>query len=337
MPKNTGYIEKPEKDEDYIAGVNSPIEYHIRVFNGDFGIYNSQGEEQKQNGVESMGCATQSGYGKLQPQLNWMIDTNHISPEFKKFLLDNGFIVDGKVRLSKRAIAILSGTTPQGNYLEKVARTIRKYGLIPEILLPQFGDAKTWNEYMDENLITEEMLAIGKESKKYINIQYEWVITPRLSAGKSIDQLAEIMMYHEKQAPLQIAKDGHATYFYNAVKGLKHGQRDTYKPFDRTKPWAYNPPYVMKIVITEKAEFTEQQIDTAAKKVLDVIVKQHKRLAFFRPDTGLGEAYFIDEKTGRFTFETAKGSMFKRMTRKGGEIVPIPESLWTEFKPAEIK
>ncbi len=337
--KNTGFLERPEKDTDYIAGVDSGIEYKINVFNGDWTDYNSKPELQKQNGLETMRCATQSGYGKIEPQINLWLTTNKISKEFRDFLYDNGFIEEGKVQLSFHAMSILTETMPNGNYLEKVARMIRKYGLIPKYLL-EFGAATTWEEYMDKSHITPEMLAIGKKSLEFIDIQFEWVITPNRSTGKTKKQLADIMLYHEKQAPLQIAKDGHATYFYNGETDIRHNQRDSYKPFEKTRPYDWSPPWVMKIVVTEKNEFTDEQIAVAKKRVLDIIPYAHKdiygckSMKFFRPDLH-GEAYWINAD-GTFNYETAKGSGFQRDIREK-RIIPISEMEWENFRPAEIK
>jgi len=337
--KNLGYIERPEKDEDYFAGVNSPIEYKIVVFDGDFTTFNSPGELQKQNGVETMSCVSQSGYGGVEPQLNLMLSTDKMPKATSDFFYNNGFVQEGKIRLSKHALAILSETMPNGNYVEKVANTIKNVGLIPAYLL-EFGASATWDEYMDESHITEEMLAIGEESKKYITIQYEWVITPSKSSGKTIKELADIMLYHEKQAPLQVAKSGHATYLYNGVTDLRHNQRDSYKPFDRTKPYDWNPPYVMKIVATLKSEFTKAQIEKAKKRVLEIIPYAHKDVRknqswkFFRPDLH-GEAYWINP-VGSFKYKTAKGTGFKQMI-DDKEIIPLSEIEWERFRPAEIK
>ena len=143
-----------------------------------------------------------------------------------------------------------------------------------------------------------------------------------------------------KHAPLQLAKDGHATAFYKFIKNIEWGVFDTYNPFRKKKPWNYDPPFTLKIVITELSEYTKKEITDAKKRVLDIIPGAHKDIRgakawkFFRPDKN-GEAYWINPD-GSFKYKTAKGSGFDQMIMDK-EIIPISEEEWENFKPVEIK
>jgi len=141
-------------------------------------------------------------------------------------------------------------------------------------------------------------------------------------------------MYHLKHTPLQIAARGHATDYYLGVHKSHFGQYDSYNPFRKQKAWKYNPPYVMKILIEEKTTYTDAEINSAKKKVLDVM-KNRKAPYFFRPEAA-GEAYF-HYSDGRFKYKKGISCKLFDSFIQEKYITPISEDLWEDFRPAEIK
>jgi len=253
--KNKGFRERPVQEKDYMAG-KSPIVHEVRIFDGNWSEYATDFELQKQNGFEAMDCVTQAIINSVQSQMNWMIATGKMPRKIFEFLQKNHCIVDGQVQFSKKFIAILSETTPLGNYLTKVAQTVREMGCIPEIMLPISG--KNWDEFYNKGQITKEMRDFGKKlfdkdnDNAFFTLQYEWVVTPN-TGGLLEDQRTE-MMHELRQAPLVIAKSGHCILKILGINKVRWGILDSYKPFLRDKKWAFNAPWVLKVVVDLKVK-----------------------------------------------------------------------------------
>jgi len=248
--RNTGFLIKPVQKLDYIAGA-SPIVHEVRRINGDWRDYATDFELQRQNGFEAMNCVTQSVINSVQTQLNWMLITKKLPDKIRDFLYKSGFIVNNRVQLSKKFIAILSETTKRGNYFTKVAQTVREVGVIPETMLPISGS--TWDEFYDEGQITEEMRDFGKalfdkdDPNALFTLQYEWVITPNTTGTTEVKK--RLLLHELKHAPLLIAKAGHATLKILGVNKVKWQILDSYKPFIKDRAWAYDSFWIMKVVV----------------------------------------------------------------------------------------
>jgi hypothetical protein len=328
--KNLGILHKDEDVADYILGA-SPIEHEVRLFDGNWRDYLPKGENQKENGVETMSCVTFSALNCVEMQLNWMLKHGKMSQKARKFLIDNYYIEDDVVNLSDKFNAILSNTQPQGNYLTYVVNSIRNDGCIPEGALP-FGNPDSWEEYHDKDQIEDDMIGAGKEFLKHFTIQYEWIHTTN-SGGLKEDQYKD-RLHHLRHAPIQVATQYHATSFYLGVDKVRWGQFDHYKPYIRDRDWEYNIPVAMKILVTEKSMYTAAQIK-AAKTEMKKIMKDRKAPYFFRPDKN-GEAYLMDS-TGAFRYlKGIKCPLFDSIIAEG-YVTPISEDLWTKVKAAEIK
>lgn len=205
-PKNSGVLLAPLSPEDYVVGANSPIEYKERLKTGDWTSYMWDNEVQwcSNNGsyVDSMSCVSQSVINCIEAQ------------EF--------FITGKKVNYSKRWLAKMSGTTAQGNYLNKVADTIRQYGLVLEEDYPTPA-SYTFNEYYQEiNAVKlKELMDKGKEWLKKWTFEYEFLAVN----DPNID-------YHLKHCPLQVVIPGHAVAgMYSPDQFTQF--KDSYDPFDK--------------------------------------------------------------------------------------------------------
>lgn len=207
-PENSGVL-LGNQPTDYFAGVNSPIEYKIRLQDGNWTPYtwskNLQwAYDNKGNYVDQMACVTHSMLTAIESQ------------EF--------FLTGKKVKYSRRWIAKMSGTTKQGNYLYKVADTIRHYGLILEEDYPT--PAKyTWNEFYEE--LGEKMIPLSQKGLAWLqkwNFQYEFLPV----SDPNID-------HHLKHSPLQVVIPGHAVCGIFSP-GMITEYRDSYEPFDKDYP-----------------------------------------------------------------------------------------------------
>jgi len=332
---DTGFIKEQPKKDDYKVG-ESPIEHDIRIYDGNWTDHLPEDEMQRRNNVETMACVSFSALNSIEMQINWMINTDKISVGAMNFLNDNDYISNGKVNLSDRFLAITSDTTPRGNYLTKVAQTIRKFGVIPEGYL-SFGSPNNWGEYHDKDKVDDNMLSIGKEFLNYFNIQYEWVVAP--NSGGTHESKRQAVLKQLQHTPLQIAKDGHATDYFDGVDGIRFMQYDSYGPFTKERPWSYDPYYVMKILVTEKSEFSDEQIATARKYVLEVM-KERPLPYFWRPKTGdskaNGESFLINPN-GSFKYKKGIPCALFESLVVNNYLTPINADIWGKFRPAEIK
>lgn len=141
-----------------------------------------------QQGVEDMmDCATRSALNVLETKFNWLVKNKKIEGRRIKFLWQY-MNENGKVEFSDAFIAILSGTTKNGNSLKAPIEAIRKNGLIPKKLLP-LEKTMIWDDFHNPKRITEEMEKIGKEFLKHFSINYEKVYEKDMDALLDRDML----------------------------------------------------------------------------------------------------------------------------------------------------
>ncbi len=208
--KQTGFIDAKPRPTDYLNGV---LPYEVINENGDWKDYLPKGEIQaKMFTFDTQSCVSFSAINTIEAQLKKLTG--------KEF------------NFSDRFLAIMSGTTKQGNSFVNVEDAIRKYGLIPEEMLPFGGN--TWEEYHDRSLITDTMLKAGQEFLKKYDIGYEFQ--------------TEDFDVQLKQSPLQVAipkTPQHAILMPNKTHFF-----DSYEPFykKQNKDIAYG----FKLVIKEK-------------------------------------------------------------------------------------
>lgn len=215
---------------DYIAGATSPITYEVRKEDGNWESLLPAGELQwspnanPQSLRDSMSCVSFSAINCIETQEKLLTGS---APNY-----------------SDRWIAKMSGTTKEGNYLYKVADTIRKYGLVLEEDYPT-PDSFTWEEYHAE--IPEPLLSQlkykGQEWLENWHVSYEWVMDGSRPTGFTD------LQHHLKHAPLQVIIPGHAIEeIYQTTSNWKYF--DTYNPYIKTREGL--PMYAMKILLTPK-------------------------------------------------------------------------------------
>jgi hypothetical protein len=133
-----------------------------------------KGEVQQSNKTDMMDCATRGPNNIIETKLNWLIKNGKMPSKALNFLkqyMNN----EGKVELSDAFTAIKSGTTMNGNSMKAPLEAIRTCGIVPKKLLPLLS-WHSWTDYHNPNRITPEIEAIGKESLKYFNFNYERVL-----------------------------------------------------------------------------------------------------------------------------------------------------------------
>lgn len=232
---NYGLIEG-SRQEDFVAGT---LPYEVRNESGDWTQYLPVGEWQRNNFVDTMACVTFSALNSIETQYK--------------------FLTGQERNFSDRYTARMSGTTPEGNWLFRVADSIRRDGIIDESLWPAPQNF-TWETYYSTPPI--EIVDKARSFLADFMVQYEW-----------IDVTKESLLYHLKHAPIQVTIPGHAILnFFRNEDVQKYF--DSYAPFikDRTEPFLS----AMKLVLTRKATHMTQE------EVID-----EYRFAFYRlPDAG---------------------------------------------------
>lgn len=231
MVKQSGLLIKQDT-KDYLLGA-SPIVHEDIMPSRDWRPYLPSREKQSYT-FDTFCCTTFSALNVIETQLNFLM--NKIPVTKVKELNDLGFIVNGEINLSDRFTAIMSGTTPQGNYFQSVWDSIRKDGLLPEKDLP-FG-GKNQAEYLDKNKITEAMKLKAKKILDIFEFFYEqsYFLPDGLGLSEAI-----------KHAPLQGAvpiPGSHAV-----LLPTPNFIFDTYEPFlyERTLPLHYFLKGVVKL------------------------------------------------------------------------------------------
>ena len=120
--KNYGVL-LGQRRTDYIAGT---LPYEVRNSSGDWEQYLPTGEKQFNRNMDTMACVSFSALNAIEVQYK--------------------FLTGEEINLSDRFTATMSGTTPKGNYLWKVADSLRHDGVVPEYSWPSPQDF-TWDTY----------------------------------------------------------------------------------------------------------------------------------------------------------------------------------------------
>jgi hypothetical protein len=194
------------RDNDYVGSI---LPYNVRLIDGNWTKYISDGEKQYSDAGDSMSCVTFSALNVIETQEKFLTGT---APNY-----------------SDRWIAKQSGTTREGNYLWKVADTIRQVGLVWERDYPAPAGPWSFDEWMADIPASKggELKILGEVWKRYWTISYEWLDLYNDPINNVLRAL--------RQAPLQMVIPGHAVEaIYKPADIVTYF--DTYQPFVKGKP-----------------------------------------------------------------------------------------------------
>lgn len=170
---NNGFIKDEIKISDYVFGAGN-IDGNILRPDGDWRDYCPKYELQRQNGLETMNCAT---FHTLNPI--------EIIFEEQYGILDSDF--------SERYTGTLAETSRAGNSPHKVAEAIRKRGLVPEEMLPFSSEINTWEEYYAP--IDSRLLKEGKQWLTEWDFGHDWVFLDHMTLGEKHERLKNALKY----------------------------------------------------------------------------------------------------------------------------------------------
>lgn len=216
-----------QRPEDYQAGAFSLIDYIERNPSGDWRPYLPTKEIQYGK-EDSMSCVSFSAINAIEMQ--------------------EKFLTGVESNYSDRWIATMSNTTIDGNWLYKVADTIRKYGLVKESSFPAPPNY-TFNQYhtKPDSLLQTTLEEEGQSWLSMWDVKYEF-ITPSKAE----------MLKHIKQAPLQIVIPGHAIVNFLCEQDIVN-YFDTYNPHEKQTPYT-NVQSAMKLLLTPKNMYITKKV-----------------------------------------------------------------------------
>ena len=174
----------PIRPTDYIHGAeNNPlIGLGVRVDNptAKWGDYRPPLQRQS-NPVNGFDCNDCTGYGycrDVASYLNYKLKNNLLPADFVAWATAKGYIQNGSFLFDPRVLGIMAGTSSAGNWLQTVADTARKMGLLPAGTLPDVSTCSSYPEYYNAALITQDIKDLGQEFLKWIDIPYQWLTNP---------------------------------------------------------------------------------------------------------------------------------------------------------------
>jgi len=217
---------------------------------GQWDDYLPEGEPQKRR-IESMNC---TNYGTL----------NALEILAKaKYKVDKNW--------SERYMGVLSGTTRGGNSPHRVGETIRKYGNIPDFLLPYTSKITSWSQYYSPKPMEQTYITEGKTWLERWQFAHKWIYC-------SVNSLKEALKYSPLGASVkawyrtnegiyyrpQGSKDNHWCVIYGYVDGQYWKVFDSYEPYLKRLAWSSIPQFAKKYTLIQLKE--DMPVQTIKKK-----------------------------------------------------------------------
>ena len=308
---NSGLISGPPTRTDFIAGAVSGLKFEERLAAG---IWTPsllpEDEKQSYRTFDSMGCVSYSDLNIIEMQMNLFMMLGILDTELLMRELGDWF-VNGKFNGSDRALAKMSGTTERGNWLNKVAHTVHKTGIVPQkAWVNDLGEGYKREQYYAE--IPQEIQDLGLKFLKYFDIDYEWVPVNEASIKK-----------HLRQAPLQAASptcpswhtrgpvqdcgkrtSTHA-WTLTGYDDLIH-YYDQYPPYDKLMAPNFYISALMKVLLTPKSN------------ILKKINPEESMLKLYKVK-GKSTVYFLGEGSGKY-HPIASESYIKKLYGGWGQV-----------------
>lgn len=233
MKKHTihgGMLEPVITTKNYVLGDQNTPQVVLEP-NGDWSDSLPITESQLRHGIDSFNCTAEA------------ITTQIEEYERKAFGEEKNY--------SARFLGVMAGTKPPGNDPEKVFEAIRKFGLIPEEMMPFDESITSAEEYFSwKGVDKEACLAKGKEWLATHDFYHE-LVPENVGAMKlalTFSPLA-VGVYawakNEKGQYVRLGRDGHLTTCYEIPK--EYEIFDTYEPYLKTLVEDFGFSYVKRI------------------------------------------------------------------------------------------
>jgi hypothetical protein len=194
IPDNYQGVKLGRQKTDWIAGADSPISSNALLDTGDWKPYSSRHEIQVYNPglsdtYDTSLCTQYAVTDVYEHLLNLHSELGNIPFISGKWFKDNGYIPQGKFELSERLGGANSDMTTKGTYLYKAANAIRHLGIVPQSKLEL---AESFEDNINPDLISQEIYDLGKESKEYVEMNWQWVMGDTKEALKRSPLVATV-------------------------------------------------------------------------------------------------------------------------------------------------
>lgn len=249
--------------------------YRPLLETGDSSPYFGTYEGQKYLGYDTNCCWDFSGAELLETHQEMNQKLGLIPADTIEWAKSNGFIDEsGNWYVSRRWVAILSGVKDNGNYQLNFWEMVKKYGIIPDKMLPYSAiEASKWitknqfnNDYFNRDLLTPEMYALGQEFLRRFSVDADNI------PGGYLNDISVELQEYLKEGSLQIGhpvpQDGswnrvnvdypkgrtvadHATELYKYDPSLDYPFciYDSYEPHLKQLSKNYYIPYITRVSI----------------------------------------------------------------------------------------
>lgn len=236
--KQTGLLFKFQ-ETDFMLG-DSRLSATLLKPDGDWREFLPSGEKQRLFGFDTMSCTTFSAMNLLETMFKFFLKNGKFSNTQIKKMEELGVLKNGEFNFSDRFTAIMSSTTPNGNYFQNVWNSVKNDGLLAEADFPFAGNS--WADYHDKTKITQAMKDKAAKMKDIFEMNYEWVTFQPDTTG--------LMNEAIKYSPIHAGIPFPA---YHAILLPKIDYIfDSYDPFLYARNVAVN--FSMKIIISIKTE-----------------------------------------------------------------------------------
>lgn len=196
--------------------------------------YVPEGEKQN-NGLETMACTIFGSLNALETLANY-----HGMKDFPK-------------DCSERFSAILAKITPTGADPQTSCEAIRRWGVIPEGVLPFNEDIKTWPNFYHPDPMEEAFIKLGQDLLKKYVIGHEYVFNGGTGITPKADRLISALSRGTVCVSVCAWKERNGLYYKNPqdydnhwvhLVDYKMGDywviRDSYSPFTKKIEWDTN-------------------------------------------------------------------------------------------------
>jgi len=226
--KYQDFVATSEKDTDYRFGENRGL---IDLRGVSLAKYLPSNERQRRYNLETYACGPFTGCTGVEVPLNYAYRNNEMPYESRRFLEDNGYIVNGKVETSERFVAYNSDITKGvGTSFRKVGQAITNYGLVPESKWPYPKDGE-WDTYYSRP--PQKIFDLGTEFLKHFLPVYKVVYESEFDQASNegvIQAAVWAWLFKNGIYYNPYGKQNHFTALYHD-KGTHDLVFDSYSPF----------------------------------------------------------------------------------------------------------
>jgi hypothetical protein len=325
-----GALQPNLKPTDYEYGSMTGITNSLILFQDGCLDYKPVFEQQIGVYFDTYGCVSYSMANGFEILFNRLIELGKLSESRLNWLKINGYLIDGKVRLSNRWLVVRSGTVPNiGNSGQKVIDFVRHNGLAPLTLcdwdLTNRDPKNNLESYYDASTIDKKSDEVAAEFSKIFDIQYEWV---------NRNDFNEASKYGVIQVYVKAWYKGDDGKYYNPTPEKANHATDLAQPTTLSIFDQYNPQ-IKQIERLKDFYYVGLKININEKTMTKPTLKNNTLVQLVSGDGAFG--LYLDGKI--IVDDTAKILASYIMRNNGkleGTIAPLVQEQWDLFEKVNL-